>query len=273
MNDLSLHTSAIKRWIPAPRLAFAGFLFGMLSVFLLYIILRHDRPPLPYTFERLHASNGVELFALETTPDHIRLQAIDSNVTSTPYTGVNGGFFWEGSLLSIAVEGDKPLKGEPGDYGSGWYNTGVNMNLKRGTLVWDEIARTFSVQVVTHAGELQVADRSRYWAQGGVSMSLGDEANWEREMIAEEMPAYDEGHMRTALVYDRSNRLYLIVTPTLCSVYEFRAAIVERLRSRNLADGVFLDGDGSSQLQARGVKLAGDHRQVYQMVAISGLPK
>lgn len=272
MNDLISLSVRAKRLLPAPRLALAGFLFGMLSVLLFYIF-RHDQPPQNYMFDKMKAANGVELYTIRTTPDHIRLQAIDTNVTTTPYVGVNGGFFWEGSLLSIAVDGDKPLKGEPGDYGSGWYNTGVNMNLKRGTLVWDEIAGKFSVQVVTDAGELRVTDRSRYWAQGGVSMSLGDEAGWEKEMIAEEMPAYDEGHMRTALVYDRSNRLYLIVTPTLCSVYEFRAAILDRLGDRKLADGVFLDGDGSSQLQARGVKLAGDHRQVYQMIAVSGLPK
>lgn len=272
MNDLILRPSAVKRWLPAPRLALAGFMIGLLSVLFFYVF-RHDEPPRPYSLEKQRAANGVELYTIGTTPDHIRLQAIDSNVTATPYVGVNGGFFWEGSLLSIAVDGDKPLKGAPGDYGSGWYNTGVNMNLKRGTLVWDEAAGKFSVQVVTHAGELQVTDRTRYWAQGGVSMSLGNESDWEREMIREEMPAYDEGHMRTALVYDRSNRLYLIVTPTLCSIYEFRAAIVEELGDRKLADGVFLDGDGSSQLQARGVELAGDHRPVYQMIAISGLPK
>ncbi|KIL38258.1 hypothetical protein SD70_27635 [Gordoniibacillus kamchatkensis] len=221
-----------------------------------------------YRFEYAKAANGVALYTIRTTPDNVRLRTIDSNVTATPYFGVNGGFFWEGALLSIAVENGRPLKGEPGDYGSGCYNTGVDSNLRRGTLVWDEAARRFSVQVVTDASELQVTDKLRYWAQGGVSMGLSNETGWEREMIAEQMPAYDEGHSRTALVYDRDNRLYMIVTPTLCTIEQFRTAIREKIGGGRLADGVFLDGDGSSQLQVDHVRLAGDRRQVYQMLAL-----
>jgi hypothetical protein len=224
--------------------------------------------PQHYSFEHSTAANGVELYTIRTTPDNVRLQAIESNVTATRYFGVNGGFFWQGALLSIAVENDRPIKGEPGDYGSGWYNTGVDANLKRGTLVWDEAARRFSVQVVTHAGELHVTDRLHYWAQGGVSMGLGDENGWEREMIAEQMPAYDEDHSRTALAYDRDNRLYMIVTPTPCTIEQFRTAIRERIGGGRLVDGIFLDGDGSSQLQAEHVRLAGDRREVYQMIAL-----
>jgi hypothetical protein len=239
------------------------FLLGVLS-------FCHDiaAKPQHYRFAKLKASNGVELYTIRTTPDNIRLQAIDTNVTQTRSYGINGGFFWEGALLSIAVINDMPLKGKPGDYGSGWYNTGVQTDLKRGTLVWDEAAQRFSVQVVTHAGELAVTDRHRYWAQGGVSMGLQDETGWEREMIAEEMPSYDEGHMRSGVVFDAQQNVYLIVTPTSCSAEEFRAAIKEQLKDRRLVDGVFLDGDGSSQLQCRSVRLPGDRRQVYQMLAL-----
>lgn len=250
-----------------PTLA-ALILVVLAFIGLVSLVLDKLTHPQQYRFEYAKASNGVALYTIRTTPDNVRLRAIDSNVTETRYFGVNGGFFWEGALLSIAVEDGRPLKGDAGDYGSGWYNTGVDGNLRRGTLVWDEAARRFSVQAVTDASELQVTDKLRYWAQGGVSMSLLDETGWERKMIAEQMPAYDEEHSRTALVYDRNGRLYMIVTPTLCTVEQFRTAIREKFGNRRLVDGVFLDGDGSSQLQADHVRLAGDRRPVYQMLAL-----
>ncbi|MFC0213358.1 phosphodiester glycosidase family protein [Paenibacillus chartarius] len=221
-----------------------------------------------YRYDRLRASNGVDLHVLRTTPEHVRLQAIESNVTATPYTGINGGFFWEGALLSIAVVNDAPLKGAPGDYGSGWYNTGVDSNLKRGTLVWDAAAQRYSVQLVSHAGELNVTDKLRYWAQGGVSMHLADERSAELALTQEQMPSYDQPHMRSALVYDQAQRLYMIVTPTRCTIAELRSAIIETLGPSGLVDGVYLDGDGSSQLQSGRIRLTGDRREVYQMLAI-----
>jgi hypothetical protein len=229
-----------------------------------YLVHPHE-----YRYLKLEASNGVVLHTMRTTPDNIRLQAIDTNVTDTTYYGINGGFFWEGALLSIAVKDNRPIKGKPGEYGSGWYNTGTDMKLKRGTLVWDGVTRRFSVQVVTHAGQLKVTNRRNYWAQGGVSMNLSTQKGWEQNMILENMPSYDEAHMRSAIVYDQQRNLYLIVAPTPCTIDQFRSAILEELNRHNkLVDGIFLDGDGSSQMQSRFVKLAGDHRQVFQMLVL-----
>lgn len=118
------------------------------------------------------------------------LKAISSNVTQTRDFGINGGFFfWEGQLLSMAVMNDKPLKGAAGDYGSGW----LNIDRPKGTLVWDAAARKFSVQVAEEAGQLEVTDRSRYWAQGGVSMSYRDESGWVEQAVKEDMPIMYEG--------------------------------------------------------------------------------
>lgn len=255
------------RWYPA--ILVAGFLVGLLLSVLLFYNIRHDdNYPEQYEYRKLRAANGVVLYTLETTPDNVQLRTIETNVTGTPYYGINGGFFWEGALLSIAVVNDQPLKGLPGDYGSGWYNTGVQADLKRGTLVWDEIARRFSVQVVLEAGELQVTDKQHYWAQGGVSMGLSNERTWDQSMIPEQMPAYEEAHMRTGLVYDAQQNIYMIVTPTPCTIEQFRSAIIEKLGERHLVDGIFLDGDGSSQLNSKQAHLAGDHRQVYQMLTL-----
>lgn len=262
----------VVRLRPFPRsykLVFVAAVIVLIAL-LAIPIFTPNRPDFPkqYRYEKWSGSGGVELHTIQTTPDNISLRTIDTNVTSTPYYGVNGGFFWEGALLSIAVVNGRPLKGEPGDYGSGWYNTGVNNHLKRGTLVWDGLSERFTVQIVSEAGELIVTDKRNYWAQGGVSMSLGDEAGWRRVMIAQEMPSYDNGHMRTGLVYDSQNRLYMIVSPTRCTVEQFRNAIKEQFADRKLVDGIFLDGDGSSQLQANHVRLPGDKRQVYQMLAV-----
>jgi hypothetical protein len=240
----------------------AILLFGWIS----YIDndLKH---PQHYHLTKLKAANGVLLYTIRTNADNVRLQQIDTNVTGTSYYGVNGGFFWEGSLLSMAVIDHEPLIGLPGEYGSGWYNWSDG-TFKRGTLVWDGLMKRFSVQVVGKADELLMTDIRHYWAQGGVSMSLGNESGWKNQMIREQMPSYDEGHMRTGLVYDEQQFLYMIVTPTSCTIEQFRSAILEKLGSRKLVDGIFLDGDGSSQMQAREARLVGDHRQVYQMLTL-----
>jgi hypothetical protein len=218
----------------------------------------------PYSYKLLKASNGVELHAIRTPPDHLGLKAISSNVTETPDNGINGGFFWEGQLLSIAVVNDKPVKGAPGDYGSGWYNT----DRARGTLVWDAVTGQYSVQVAEAADELKVTDRSRYWAQGGVSMGLHNENSWKAQALSEEFPAMEENRLRTGMVYDTEGQVWLLVTTTPCTGEAFRDAVVEKVAPGKLVDGIFLDGDGSSQLRLGKLRIVGDHRPVFQMITL-----
>ncbi|MDD9266122.1 hypothetical protein ACFPES_03655 [Paenibacillus sp. GCM10023248] len=226
---------------------------------------KNPAPALPVSEYSVHqASNGVTLHSIRTLPQNIGLRAIASNVTDTLENGINGGFFWQGYLLSIAVMNDRPVKGQPGDYGSGWYN----IDRKRGTLVWDEKAQTFTVQVARHAGELKVMDRGHYWAQGGVSMGLANPDGWAAQAVAEEMPVIDEKRMRSGIVYDRNNNVYLVVAPTPCTGEQFRTAVQEQVGDGQLVDGLFLDGDGSSQLKVADDLLPGDHREVYQMIAL-----
>lgn len=222
-------------------------------------------PHLPLSEYKIsQASNGVTLHSIRTPPQNIGLKAITGNVTDTNENGINGGFFWQGYLLSIAVSNDRPVKGQPGDYGSGWFN----IDRKRGTLVWDERAQTFTVQVVENAGELKVMDRAHYWAQGGVSMGLSNPEGWIAQAISEEMPVIDEKRMRSGIVYDKNNNVYLIVAPTPCTGEQFRTAVQEQIGNEQLVDGLFLDGDGSSQLKVANYLLPGDHREVYQMIAL-----
>ncbi|MEW9698599.1 hypothetical protein [Paenibacillus sp. SI8] len=248
----------IALWLLFPVVGLA------LSFVLFPLAIENSKNPHAYTYSKLHAANGVNLYALKTKPDNIALKAISQNVTDTGLYGINGGFFYNTDLLSIAVTNDLPAKGEANDYGTGWYNTDV----PRGTLVWDAALRAFTIQVVKHAGEIKITDRSHYWAQGGVSMKLADPAGWEAQMIREEMPAYDENRLRSAAAYDSQGYVWLIVTPTPCTIEQFRSAILQKIVPGQLTDGIFLDGDGSSQLNSREHHLHGDGREVYQMLQI-----
>lgn len=217
-------------------------------------------------YSKCTASNGVELHSLKCSPNDIKLQACRTSVCSQSLTAINGGFFsfGTGDILSIAVQNDAPIKGHRGDFGSGWYNA----KYARGTLVWDAAARKYSVQVVKSADELSVSDRSRYWAQGGISMSLQDDAGWERIARQQNMPNMAGKANRTAMVYGSGLNIWLIVTNTACTATQFRTAIRQSIGSGTLEDGIFLDGSGSSQLKCDKALLRGDGRTVYSIIAI-----
>ncbi|WP_018755827.1 hypothetical protein [Paenibacillus terrigena] len=217
-----------------------------------------------YTYHQVTATNGISLHVLHTTPDHIQLKAIDSNVTDTGDVGINGGFFYGQDILSIAVQNHIPVKDEPRAYGSGWYNTKYD----RGTLVWDGYQKQFTVQSVKSVEELDVFDRSQYWAQGGVSMNLANDFIWGLVIYYQALPAAHEARLRSGLVYDSMNQLYLVVTPTPCTADQFRQAIQEQIAPGQYKEGIFLDGDGSSQLASNQSMLTGDHRKVLQMISI-----
>lgn len=250
-----------SRWLMAAAAAtlLALCVIGMLAWGRTYLL------PHPYTYSESIAENGVELHALAVAPERIQLRAADRPLRDYRVYGMNGGFFYQSSVLSIAVNGDVPVKGHAGEFGSGWFNA----KYARGTLVWDEAADRFSVQVVSSADELQVQDRSRYFAQGGVSMNLSDEANWEEALASEHLPNPDEKRLRSGLVYDETGLLWLIVTPSRCTAAEFRTAIQGKVTTGAAKEGIFLDGDGSAQLKSAEVSLYGDSRDLQQIIVIN----
>ncbi|MFC5468040.1 hypothetical protein ACFPPD_04860 [Cohnella suwonensis] len=220
--------------------------------------------PKEYVYTRFVATNGMELHVLRTRPSNVTLQAIDNNVTISPFYGVNGGFFYQEALLSIAVVNDKPVNEAKGTYGAG----SANVKYERGTLVWDGATDRLDVQQAGSAEALAVTDRSRYWAQGGISMSLDRDDLWLERIAAENAPYPFEDRLRSAAVYDTAGDLYLIVGTTKGTLADFREAIVEKVGDGKLENGVFLDGDGSSQLRSREIRLSGDGRPVVQMLAL-----
>ncbi|OXM88239.1 hypothetical protein CF651_01320 [Paenibacillus rigui] len=251
--------------LPLPLMV-AAFLLGNLMAVWFSAVQPSSfyRLPHNYAYKEATAHNGVKLYTMLTVPQNITLKPITSNVTRTSEFGINGGFFWNGDLLSIAVINDQPIKGQPNDYGSGWFN----IDVPKGTLVWDEITKDLSVQVVLDASQLRVTDRSHYWAQGGISMSLQKEAEWLQQAELEQLPFYDEARLRSGMVYDDKQRIWLVVTDKPSTAEQFRAAVKETLGPAGIVDGIFLDGDGSSQMQCAQKILRGDSREVYQMLAL-----
>jgi len=218
-----------------------------------------------YTYGSVNASNGVRIKFIKTSPNNTTLQTIYKNVTNTNYYGVTGGFFYGTDILSIAVVNDEPVKGNPGDYGSGWFNEKYD----RGTLIWDPVTRAYSIQVIHSSSDIIVRDKKQYWAQGGISMSLQDNSNWYNQAaIVEHMPNPDGKAYRTGLVYNTGLNIWYIITPTKCTAGKFRKAIKEKIGSGTLVDGIFLDGGGSSQMQCKGYSFGGDGRALLQMVRL-----
>ncbi|MGG3453689.1 hypothetical protein [Paenibacillus rhizolycopersici] len=220
--------------------------------------------PHHYEYHKLTAVNGVKLHALVVDPERIELRATDQPLGRYRVYGINGGFFYNDAVLSIAVNNDQPIQGTAGAYGSGWYNA----KYARGTLVWDGATGGFSVQVASAADELIVKDRAKYFAQGGVSMKLQDDAGWRAAVESEHLPNPDENRLRSGLAYDADGQLWLIVTPTRCTAEAFRSAVKATLADGQLVDGIFLDGDGSAQLNAAETKLNGDSRDLRQIIVI-----
>ncbi|MCD9021719.1 phosphodiester glycosidase family protein [Cohnella silvisoli] len=220
--------------------------------------------PRDYVYGTAVAANGMELHYLRTRPSNVALESIHNNVTAAPYYGINGGFFYQDALLSIAVVNDLSVNEAESQYGTGE----TNAKYARGTLVWDGNLDRLSVQVVSRASELSVTDRTRFWAQGGISMSLDRNDHWLEQAAFENAPLPDDYCLRSAAVYDLDGSLYLIVSTTKGSLASFREAILEQIGDGKLINGIFLDGDGSSQLRSREAKLIGDGRPVVQMLRL-----
>lgn len=257
-------------------LAIVGIMVGILAIStVLFMMMVHSLAksdevksvqdmPKAYTYDKATAINGMELHVLKTKPSNVSLTAVHNNVPLTSFYGINGGFFYEEALLSIAVVNSLPVNGAIGEYGSG----ASNAKYARGTLVWDGASDQLSVQIAGDATALKVRDHTRFWAQGGISMSIGSDEGWQAQAMAENAPYPDDARLRSAAVYDKNGMLYLVVSANKGTLAAFREAIMERVGDGQLVDGIFLDGDGSSQLSSTEAKLTGDNRPVVQMMRI-----
>lgn len=255
------------------RLTVVSFiLLAFCAVIAVWLLLFPSKPaevfnglPHRYAYAEAETDGLPKLYMMAVEPKDVVLRADKLPLRQIPAYGINGGFFYENALLSIAVMNDQPVNGKRGDYGSGWFNA----KYARGTLVWDGAAKKFSVQVVSSADELQVIDRGDYFAQGGVSLKLADDAGWENQSVRDEhLPFAEDQRMRSGLVYNDAGQLWLIVAPEPSTAKDFRMALLAGVPGEG-REGIFLDGDGSSQMNADETVLTGDGRMVVQMVGVS----
>ncbi|WP_157756143.1 phosphodiester glycosidase family protein [Paenibacillus crassostreae] len=231
------------------------------------MLLSKDGIPEDAKYFQITADNGVVLHVLRTEPSSISLYSINDNVVRSETNGINGGFFWDNQLLSIAVMDGIPVNGSPKEYGSGWFN----IKYDRGTIVYDRVTGMVDVQRAASVDDLHMSDATKFWAQGGVSMNLKDESKWYNLAVKEErLPFPDDERLRSAMAYDNLGEIYLVVTSSKCTAGQFRTAIKRNVAVGNLNEAIFLDGDGSSQLLAGNVKLEGDARKVLQMIGVTG---
>lgn len=216
---------------------------------------------------QITADNGVDLHVIRTEASRISLFSINDNVVQSETNGINGGFFWEDQLLSIAIMDGIPVNGSPKAYGSGWFN----VKYVRGTIVYDRVTKVVDVQRAASVDDLRMTDTTKYWAQGGVSMNLKDDSKWyDVAVTAERLPFPDDERLRSAMAYDHMGGIYLVVASTKCTAEQFRTAIKRNVAVGYLNEAIFLDGDGSSQLLAGNVELKGDARKVLQMIGVNG---
>lgn len=86
------------------------------------------------------------------------------------------------------VINDYPLK--PSLSYGGRYNVGDDSNsLDKGTIVYDGADDIVTHQIVDQYTDIAVVKRRSYWAQGGISMTLNNDSNWQSIMQAQQLPS------------------------------------------------------------------------------------
>ncbi len=204
-----------------------------------------------------------KLHYIKTVPEKLTPLANSSgNISSSNYYNcINAGFFgwdstrWPYNVSSIAVINDKPIyEGNNKGY---IYGIGQGNDGEKGTLVYDRGEDKLSVQVVDHYLDLDVENRDNYYAFGGVS--------WDN-YASEKLPSYSSARYRSAIVYDRYDNVYCIVTNSSMTAADFKKAVEANV---NVENGIHLDGSGSSQMKYNNeVKCDGDGRSIPVLVGI-----
>lgn len=218
-----------------------------------------------YTYDTVTASNGVTLRYIKTSPNNVKPVYLDpaKYITASGYYGVNGGYFdtTTNTLLCIAVTDGEVINTTTNEGYSNNYS-----GIDRGTLVWDADSGEYSVQVVTNKSKLDVSS-DNYWAQGGISMSLGDDAGWYAQATSENIQNATGSAYRTGVVYNTGLNIWFVVSTGTCTASAFRTAIKDVIGSGTLVDGIFLDGGSSTGLSCAGGS-QNSSRAVPQMLAL-----
>lgn len=208
-----------------------------------------------FTDVYVNGKGYVRLQYIKTSPKNIKLTAISGTVPASGLLGVNAGFFDDNTqtVQSICIQNSSTVQpGGSSTFACGYYNndsTGHHIN--EGTLVWDGGWSVYRKQVISAASDLTIGDPNNYWAQGGLSMYLQNDTDWNtmlsqnQEKVNDHYPSI--GMPRTALLYGDSKNIYLVITESNVTMSQFRGAL-KYLDSSNHLDGIFLDGSTATQM-------------------------
>lgn len=226
-----------------------------------------------YTYST-NTTPSVKVSAIVTAPSNIKLIGYSTvssrkNLAGSGMYGINGGYynFGNADIYNIAMQDGKPVSSQ------GYCDGSTNNSYTRGTIYYDGTALKFTK--VKYASDIVGINKVGTWAQGGVSMSLGD-SNWKTIINSnnENLSNPDSPSGRSAMaVY--GGKVYLIVAESDCTATVFRANILKWFGMTDTVGGtsttkfaIFLDGSGSSQLKCAEKSITGDSRLLGQIISL-----
>lgn len=238
-------------------------IIGLLSSFAAISSNAANVAPKSYSYTT-YTYKSVLLNIIKTNPANIKLKSLNgSSLSSANVTGINGGWIssysYDGTL-NIAVNNGIPVIGKAWSSNSGWYNSVTGK--ASGTIIWDGGNNRFSYQRVSNASDITGVDKNHnWWAQGGISLSLGN-INWMEVYKKEFLNTKDtniqyfsgDAHPHTALVYSGTS-IYLIESDSISDLSNFRYAIQAYFKmsdSKNESSttkGILLDSNPSSEMK------------------------
>jgi len=221
--------------------------------------------------------NGLDLGIMRVPAQNIGMASLSwSNyLSNTSYYGINGGFWankpGEQRTLNISVKN-----------GSNTCAGADTNRVGKGTIYWN--GNSLNYKIASTKSEISGISSSGTWAQGGISMFLGN-SNWKSRTNSEEGNGYNPdqayGWGRTAIVANIPEKIvYLIVTnTTTVTMTSIRKAIQDFVgitdgsTDNSSYKGLFLDASGSSQLRAINCNgtvenKPGDSRTLLQIITV-----
>ena len=229
--------------------------------------------------------NNIDLHIIRIPASDIGLATLggDKNLASSGYMGINGGFFVPKPAstgdparnLNISVKNGVTVSTNGG---------GSISTVGASAIYWTGSALAW--KLATNKTEISGISSNGTWAQGGISMRIGN-TGWFSALDNEYLEVgykSASSNGRTAMIADTTARVvYLIVrysSQSKITMTTFRTAIQQFLdisdsgsTDHSRFKGLFLDGGGSSQLRCLNgsgstVSIPGDGRSLFQIITV-----
>ncbi|KML00559.1 phosphodiester glycosidase family protein [Rossellomorea marisflavi] len=224
-----------------------------------------------YTFKEPTVNLGSAQFkvkVIETPLNNIKSEKINKPISSTSYSGINGGFF-DGDYNSPPDRPDS-ISWSYNDQGTGKnydYNGSPSNQVSRKTFVVYQEGNFYFGATMYARNISQVKSKYPQVREviGGIGLNKSD---WGSDT------AYYGPTARTFMAYDGggSKRFgYLIICPTRINVPAISSILLQL--GLDPDDAVVLDGSGSTSMSIPGYKYNGENRYISNMVRLRHLER